>query len=171
MDNGDIKILDFGLSKLIDYTSITNTGDQLGTPLYMSPEQISDSKNIDYRSDYYALGVILFEMLTGNSPYGTVSSREELYYKIKMEPPISVRFFIPTIDNNIDNLLLELLRKENYKRPNTIEDIRRYIQNNNAETESIGKNFEPSHYIRLFDEKTVLEEYYADGYAVENVVL
>lgn len=170
LDNGDIKILDFGLSKLIDYTSITNTGDQLGTPLYMSPEQISDSKNIDYRSDYYALGVILFEMLTGNSPYGTISSREELYYKIKMEPPISVRFFIPTIDNNIDNLLLELLRKENYKRPNTIEDIRRYIQNNNAETESIGKSFEPSHYIRLFDEKTVLGEYYADGYAVENVV-
>lgn len=170
LDNGDIKILDFGLSKLIDYTSITNTGDQLGTPLYMSPEQISDSKNIDYRSDYYALGVILFEMLTGNSPYGTISSREELYYKIKMEPPISVRFFIPTIDNNIDNLLLELLRKENYKRPNTIEDIRRYIQNSNAETEIIEKSFEPSHYIRLFDEKTVLEEYYADGYAVENVV-
>lgn len=54
LDNGDIKILDFGLSKLIDFTSITNTGDQLGTPLYMSPEQISDSKNIDYRSDYYA---------------------------------------------------------------------------------------------------------------------
>lgn len=97
LDNGDIKILDFGLSKLIDYTSITNTGDQLGTPLYMSPEQISDSKNIDYRSDYYALGVILFELLTGHSPYGTISSREELYYKIKMEPPISVRFFVPTI--------------------------------------------------------------------------
>lgn len=170
LDNGDIKILDFGLSKLIDYTSITNTGDQLGTPLYMSPEQISDSKNIDYRSDYYALGVILFELLTGNSPYGTISSREELYYKIKMEPPISVRFFIPAISNSIDNLLLELLQKENYKRPNTIEDIRQYIQNSNAATGSIAKSFEPSHYIRLWNEKKVLEEYYADGYAVENVV-
>ena len=57
----------------------------MGTPLYMSPEQISDSKNIDYRSDYYALGVILFEVLTGKTPYGTVSSREELYYKICIE--------------------------------------------------------------------------------------
>lgn len=56
--DGSVKILDFGLSKLIDFTSITNTGDQLGTPLYMSPEQISDSKDIDYRFDYYALGVI-----------------------------------------------------------------------------------------------------------------
>lgn len=170
LDSGDIKILDFGLSKLIDYTSITNTGDQLGTPLYMSPEQISDSKNIDYRSDYYALGVILFELLTGNTPYGNISSREELYYKIKMEPPTPIRFFIPTINNSIDNLLLELLQKENYKRPNTIEDIRKYIQENNVTTESIAKKFEPSHYVRLWNEKTVFEEYYADGYSVENVV-
>lgn len=168
--NGDIKILDFGLSKLIDYTSITNTGEQLGTPLFMSPEQISDSKNIDYRSDYYALGVILFELLTGQSPYGTVSSREELYYKIKMEPPISVRFFIPTINNSIDNLLLELLQKENYKRPNTIEDIRKYIQDSEASVESITKIFMPSHYVRLWNEKTVMEEYYADGHTIENVV-
>lgn len=170
LDNGDVKILDFGLSKLIDYTSITNTGDQLGTPLYMSPEQISDSKNIDYRSDYYALGVILFELLTGNSPYGTISSREELYYKIKMEPPMSVRFFVPTINNSIDNLLVELLRKENYKRPNSIEDIRKYIRNSDITKESIEKSFTPAHYIRLWNEKTALEEYYADGYAVENVV-
>ena len=170
LNNGNIKILDFGLSKLIDYTSITNTGDQLGTPLYMSPEQISDSKNIDYRSDYYALGVILFELLTGSSPYGTVSSREELYYKIKMEPPISIRFFVPTISNNIDNLLIYLLQKENYKRPNTIEDIRKFIQSENITTVSISKQFEPAHYIRLWNEKTVLEEYYADGFVVENVV-
>jgi serine/threonine-protein kinase len=170
LDTGDIKILDFGLSKLIDYMSITNTGDQLGTPLYMSPEQINDSKNIDYRSDYYALGVILFELLTGHTPYGTVSSREELYYKIKMEPPISVRFFIPTINNSIDNLILALLQKENYKRPNTIHDIRKYIQESNVTTESTVKKFEPTHYVRLWNERTVFEEYYADGYTVENVV-
>lgn len=170
LDDGEIKILDFGLSKLIDYTSITNTGDQLGTPLYMSPEQISDSKNIDYRSDYYALGVILFELLTGHSPYGVISSREELYYKIKMEPPISVRFFIPAINNNIDNLLLKLLQKENYKRPNTIEDIRKYLQNSNKTIGGMAKGFEPAHYVRLWNEKTVLEGYYEDGYTVENVI-
>ena len=170
LNNGDIKILDFGLSKLIDYTSITNTGDQLGTPLYMSPEQISDSKNIDYRSDYYALGVILFELLTTYSPYGKIISREELYYKIKIEPPISIRFYLPTIDNSIDNLIIALLQKENYKRPNTIQDIRKYIQETNSTSESITKTFEPSHYVRLWNEKTVFEGYYQDGYSVENVV-
>ena len=170
LDNGDIKILDFGLSKLIDYTSITNTGDQLGTPLYMSPEQISDSKNVDYRSDYYALGVILYELLTGNTPYGTVGSREELYYKIKVEPPIPIRFFIPTISNGVDNLILALLQKENYKRPNTIQDIRKYIQENNVTAKTIVKQFVPSHFVRLWNEKKVFEEYYNDGYTVENVV-
>ncbi len=168
--DGNIKILDFGLSKLIDYTSITNTGDQLGTPLYMSPEQIGDSKNIDYRSDYYALGVILFELLTGSSPYGEVSSREELYYKIKMEPPTSVRFYIPTIGNNIDNLILGLLQKENYRRPNTIEEIRQYIECDGSVEEKVVRSFEPSHYVRLWNEKTVLEEYYTDGHALENAI-
>lgn len=170
LESGEIKILDFGLSKLIDYTSITNTGDQLGTPLYMSPEQISDSKNIDYRSDYYALGVILFELLTQNTPYGNISSREELYYKIKMEPPISVRFFVPTINNGIDNLIMELLQKENYKRPNTIEEIKKYLQSDDVKDMSEDQYFEPSHYVRLWNEKKVLEEYYEDGFSVENVV-
>jgi serine/threonine-protein kinase len=126
--NGDIKILDFGLSKLIDFTSITNTGDQLGTPLYVSPEQISDSKNIDYRSDFYALGVIFYKLLTNMTPYGNITSREELYYKIKVEPPISIRTYIPTIDNSIDNLIIVLLEKANYKRPKTIHDILSYLE-------------------------------------------
>lgn len=170
LENGNIKILDFGLSKLIDYTSITNTGDQLGTPLYMSPEQISDSKNIDYRSDYYAMGVILFKLLTANTPYGAVSSREELYYKIKVEPPISIRFFIPTINNSIDNLVMALLQKENYKRPNNIQEIREYIKKDNVTAKNIAKQFVPSFYVRLFDDKSVFEQFYKDGFMVENVI-
>ena len=67
-NSGNIKILDFGLSKIIDYTSITTTGDFIGSPLYMSPEQITDSKNIDKRSDLYTAGVIFYEMLTAQKP-------------------------------------------------------------------------------------------------------
>lgn len=168
---GNVKILDFGLSKLIDFTSITNTGDQLGTPLYMSPEQISDSKNIDYRSDYYALGVILFKLLTNTTPYGNITSREELYYKIKAEPPISIRTLIPTIDNSVDNLIECLLQKENYKRPNSVDDILGYL--NVAENIQSGKvtiTFTPSFFVRLWNEKKVLEEFYADGYSIEHAV-
>ena len=78
---GGIKILDFGLSKLIDFTSITSTGAEIGSPLYMSPEQVKDGKNVDYRSDYYSLGVIFYEMLCKENPYGKVQSKAELYNK------------------------------------------------------------------------------------------
>ena len=168
-----VKILDFGLSKIIDFTSITSTGDVLGTPLYMAPEQISDSKNIDYRSDYYALGVIFFKLLTNQSPYGKVSSREELYYKIKAEPPISVRIYIPTIDNAIDNLINELLHKENYRRPNTVAAIKEYLieigKGDTADLETT-RHYEPSFFVRLWNEKKVLEEFYNDGYSIENAI-
>ena len=169
--DGSIKILDFGLSKLIDYTSITNTGELLGSPLYMSPEQISDSKNLDYRSDYYALGVILFELLTKKNPYGEVTSREELYYKIQVEPPISIRTFLPTIDNSIDNLVNSLLEKENYKRPNSIKEIKKYLEKVGIDKEdrTIEKII-PSFFVRLWNEKKVLEEFYNDGFTIENAI-
>lgn len=169
--DGSIKILDFGLSKLIDYTSITNTGELLGSSLYMSPEQISDSKNLDYRSDYYALGVILFELLTKKNPYGEVTSREELYYKIQVEPPISIRTFLPTIDNSIDNLVNSLLEKENYKRPNSIKEIKKYLEKVGIDKEdrTIEKII-PSFFVRLWNEKKVLEEFYNDGFTIENAI-
>ncbi len=166
---GEIKILDFGLSKLIDFTSITSTGAEIGSPLYMSPEQIRDSKNIDYRSDYYALGVILFELLTKQNPYGKVQSKMELFFKIINEPPTSIRHFIPTINNGIDNLLIALLEKENYKRPNNVGEILKYIEYTDNPT-NLKKEFIPSFFLRTWNEKTVVEEYMQDGYAVENFI-
>jgi len=169
-----VKILDFGLSKLIDFTSITSTGDVMGTPLYMSPEQIRDSKNIDYRSDYYALGVILFRLLSNQDPYGNVSSREELYYRITAEPPISIRTYVPKIDNAIDNLLNELLQKENYKRPNSIAKIEEYLshvgEHDKSDLVPATRLFPPSFFLRLWNEKKVLEEFYGDGYSIENAI-
>ena len=169
--NGDIKILDFGLSKLIDFTSITSTGAEIGSPLYMSPEQVKDGKNIDYRSDYYALGVILFELLSKNNPYGKIQSRTELYFKIINEPPISIRQYIPTIPNEIDNLISSLLEKENYRRPNSVKEILQYIQAMTTADKSVTvKTFVPSFFLRTWNEKSVIESYRKDGYEVENYI-
>lgn len=169
--NGDVKILDFGLSKLIDFTSITSTGAEIGSPLYMSPEQVKDGKNIDYRSDYYALGVILFELLSKNTPYGKVQSRAELYFKIINEPPMSIRQFIPTVPNEIDNLISMLLEKENYKRPNNINTILQYIRTiDSSDKRVIAKEFMPSFFLRTWNEKSVIESYRKDGYEVENYI-
>ncbi len=168
--NGEVKILDFGLSKLIDFTSITSTGAEIGSPLYMSPEQVKDGKNVDYRSDYYALGVIFFELLCKNNPYGKVQSRAELYYKIIHEPPISIRQFIPNITNTIDNLLSALLEKENYRRPNNASEILNYLKSLPNEEIGLHKEFVPSFFLRTWNEKAVIEAYRKDGFEVENFI-
>lgn len=168
---GEIKILDFGLSKLIDFTSITSTGAEIGSPLYMSSEQVRDGKNIDYRSDYYALCVILYELISKNNPYGKIQSRTELYFKIINEAPISIRQYIPTIPNQIDNLISVLLEKENYKRPNSATEVLQYIQLvNKIEDEMPTFKFTPSFFLRTWNEKSVLESYREDGYDVENYI-
>ncbi len=83
-----VKLLDFGISKITSTafsTSLTQDGTALGTPTYMSPEQIREARNIDHRSDIYSCGVILYKMLTGNAPYrGTTIA--ELIVKIMEEP-------------------------------------------------------------------------------------
>ncbi|HBY20080.1 MAG: hypothetical protein A2Y24_07500 [Clostridiales bacterium GWE2_32_10] len=171
--DGVIKILDFGLSKFIDLTSITTTGSQLGSPIYMSPEQIRDSKNIDYRSDYYAIGVILFEYITKKYPYGDVDSREQLYYKIIHEKSMSAQIYFPKIPIHIDNLIMCMLEKQNFKRPNSVNEIKNILdrkdESYNFENKLI-EEFSPSFYLRTWNEKSVLQEFYKDGNQVENVI-
>ena len=69
--NGEVKLVDFGIatSKESDEDGLTRAGMTLGTPAYMSPEQIADTKNVDRRADIYSLGVVLYEMLTGQKPF------------------------------------------------------------------------------------------------------
>lgn len=70
LDNkGNIKLLDFGIAKLKESMSMTRTGAMMGTLMYMSPEQVMDSKNIDYRTDIYSLAVTFVHLLSGKAPY------------------------------------------------------------------------------------------------------
>jgi serine/threonine protein kinase len=70
LPDGSIKLLDFGLARMVDRDTMTVTGAALGKAYYMSPEQRKDSAHVDARTDIYALGVMLFEMLTGEFPFG-----------------------------------------------------------------------------------------------------
>ena len=83
---GNIKLLDFGIAKVRESISSTQTGQKLGTLMYMSPEQVKDSKHIDYRTDIYSLAVTFVHLITGKRPYDSDTSSdfeisEQIVYK------------------------------------------------------------------------------------------
>jgi serine/threonine protein kinase len=88
LPDGTVKILDFGIAKLFGQgNEMTQTGTQMGTPIYMSPEQVKADKSIDHRSDIYSLGVTMYFCLTGNAPYdANTASHFDIFNKIVHEP-------------------------------------------------------------------------------------
>jgi serine/threonine-protein kinase len=125
-----VKLLDFGIAKL-DAQSLnledplTRTGALMGTPHYMSPEQCRGARGVDDRADVYSLGVIIFQMLAGRLPFigdggeGTVMAMH-IY-----EPPPKPREFVPTISEPLQELVLQMLRKEPEARPSMFLVTRR----------------------------------------------
>jgi len=84
--DGKLKLLDFGIAKIRGSVTITQTGSRMGTLMYMSPEQVKDSKHLDYRTDLYSLAVTFYHLHTGYAPYdNTKSSEFEIQTKIVNE--------------------------------------------------------------------------------------
>jgi len=88
--SGKVKLMDFGIAKTLDSTAAeytqTGTGIQMGTPMYMSPEQITETKSVTAQSDIYSLGVVLWQLVTGKKPYDTKTlSSFQLQTKIVTE--------------------------------------------------------------------------------------
>ncbi|WP_431899905.1 serine/threonine-protein kinase [Nonomuraea sp. bgisy101] len=115
-DDGWVKVCDFGISRLADATKITATGSSAGTPLYMAPEQI-EGRTVDERTDLYAFGCVLYQMLTGTTWVDTGSGVGAVLYQHLNQipaPPHSVR---PDIDDRLSSLVLDLLAKRPDDRP------------------------------------------------------
>lgn len=114
---GHVKIADFGIAKLLgeddpDNATLTMDGAVLGTPKYMAPEQIETPGDVDQRADIYSLGVVLYELLTGELPLG--------------------RFALPSeksaIDARIDDIVLRTLQKERELRYQTADEVKTHVQ-------------------------------------------
>jgi serine/threonine protein kinase len=107
-----VKVLDFGISKMQDEgdARLTGTHATMGTPLYMSPEQVRSSKDVDYRTDIWSLGVILFEALTGRPPF--VGSTTGAAAAIVADPPPSPRDLRPEITPELEAAILRALEKD-----------------------------------------------------------
>ncbi len=114
-----VKILDFGISKALEEGSgtsdLTRTDTVLGTPLYMSPEQIRSLKNVDHRADVWALGIILFELLTA-TPAFVAPSASALCAMIVVDPPLRLSERRPGAPAEIEGIILRCLEKDPARR-------------------------------------------------------
>ncbi|HEX7668187.1 MAG TPA: serine/threonine-protein kinase, partial [Polyangiaceae bacterium] len=124
-----IKVLDFGISKATMTTatggvdhSLTRTSSMMGSPLYMSPEQMKSAKNVDPRTDVWALGVILYELLTGKPPF-YAESIPELSAKVLLEEPVSIRSLRADVPEALEAVVKRALSKDTASRYPTVADL------------------------------------------------
>jgi serine/threonine protein kinase len=114
--NGDIKLTDFGIAKDLDATALTATGRTLGTAAYMSPEQIRGTPAVSHKTDLYALGVLLYQMLVGKAPFEGATPVVLMHCHLN-EPPPRASAKITEIPKKLDELIVNLMAKSPSDRP------------------------------------------------------
>jgi serine/threonine-protein kinase len=125
LENGKVKVTDFGIAKAIS-SSRTKTGVILGTPNYMSPEQIMGQK-VDLRSDIFSLGILFFQLLTGELPFKGENLSGLLYQITQVKHP-SVQTYDPKIPQICDQILDKALAKKPSDRFKSAAEMERVIR-------------------------------------------
>lgn len=130
-------LLDFGLAKLSSYDNLhdaplTHTSDFIGTPAYAAPEQVrGEHRAVDVRTDVYALGVVLFRMLTGHLPFETARNLAELLNAIQHAEFIRPSRLNPALDDDLDAVIAKAMDRELEHRYPSVDalaaDLRRYL--------------------------------------------
>ncbi len=111
-----IKVLDFGISKLLgDGLALTGAAVAVGSPLYMSPEQMVSSKDVDLRTDLWSLGVVLYELVTGALPF-EADRLDELYGRVLHAAPPPISALVATVPPGLEAVILQCLQKDRRRR-------------------------------------------------------
>ena len=123
-----VKVTDFGTAKILQFGTVQQTTHVMGTPSYMSPEQVK-GRPVDGRTDIFSLGVVLYEMLTGEKPFPG-QSITTVIYKIVNEEPIPPRQLNPSIHPGLNDIVMRALAKEPEERYQScremLDDLRNY---------------------------------------------
>ncbi|GAH04878.1 unnamed protein product, partial [marine sediment metagenome] len=126
-DDGNVRIMDFGIARSLSAKGITGKGVMIGTPEYMSPEQV-EGKEADQRSDIYSLGIIMYEMVTGRVPFEG-DTPFTIGMKHKGEMPQNPKELNTQISDDLNSLILRCLEKEKEKRYQSAEEVRSELAN------------------------------------------
>jgi serine/threonine-protein kinase len=126
LQNGLVKVTDFGIAKMMDM-GMTQAGQILGTPNYMSPEQVK-GRQIDGRSDIFSMGVILYELVTGEKPFGG-QNITTVIYKIINENPIPPRELDASIHAGLSYVISKALAKNPDERYQTCKELAEDLRN------------------------------------------
>ena len=173
MVTGDdqVKIMDFGLAKIKGGGLVTRVGTTMGTAAYMSPEQVSGEK-VDQRTDIWSLGIILYELLTGELPFKADYEAAWTYLILNKDPlkPSELDRKIPA---QLDSIVMKMLEKDRDKRYSNIEDFFKDIQEarkeiSGAELEGKTKAIAVLPFNNISAEKE--SDYFSDGLAEELIM-
>jgi serine/threonine protein kinase len=127
-----VKVLDFGIAKLLDTSSVskdsfhTLTGMVPGTPHYMSPEQ-AQGQALDGRSDLYAIGIMLYELITGRVPFDAKSPMKVIAMHLQYKPDTPRKYF-PGIHEDLETLIMALLEKDRNDRPESAGQVAQTLE-------------------------------------------
>lgn len=135
---GKVKIADFGIAKILDEKGgdmlLTQSGAKLGTAPYMAPEQIEQPASVDHRADIYSLGVVFYEMLTGELPLGRFAAPSEL----------------SSVGGNIDEIVFRALEKERARRQQSVNEFKTQVEG----ASSVGSSRATANYWTSFEYKS-----------------
>jgi serine/threonine-protein kinase len=127
--HGEVKLMDFGIARDHALADLTETGTGVGTPSYMSPEQILGDK-LDFRSDIFSLGIVLYQMLTGAKPFVEDESRTVMQ-KIRLDRYVTAHKLAPEVPSSLERILARCMEKLPANRyPSTqalVEDLMEFL--------------------------------------------
>ena len=126
---GKVHLIDFGVARFFEDATLTNTGALVGTPMYMSPEQVTGRLEVDHRTDIYSLGLTLYELLTLQRPI-TAPTREGVLRQIVTKALLPVSWLNRAVSRDLEGVVHKATTKdpdERYQRARGFAEFREYL--------------------------------------------